>query len=221
MINLKDKFDTKLKPMICNEVFETLNLYMDTIWVATDSILSDDTLLLLFENDFAISQGSVVEITLWGDIRSDAIIGNYVVSFDDSTYLGITDANLATAVYPMQPGSGYPLLGTELSIMEAGLESSFVNYPNPFNPADGPTTFVYALSQEAKIDIELFTITGEAVKTILTGVLQSEGVYQDNTWSGNNGLGYMVVPGTYLCRITANYTDGTTETFLRKVAVIR
>jgi hypothetical protein len=204
-----------------DEVFETINLYFDSVWVASDSVLSDDSLLLLFESDFSISQGDVVEMTLRGDIRSSAAIGNYVVGFDDSTYLDITDANLATTVYPTHPESGYPLFGTELSIMEAGLESSFVNFPNPFNPADGPTTFVYALSREAKIDIELFTITSEAVKTIVSDDLQPEGVYQDNIWSGRNGIGLDVVPGTYLCRITANYTDGTTETFLRKVAVVR
>ena len=69
--------------------------------------------------------------------------------------------------------------------------------------------------------IEIFSITGETVKEVVMDAFRLAGPHQSDQWSGHNGVGLDVIPGTYFCRITARYTDGTVETFRRKVAVIR
>jgi len=102
------------------------------------------------------------------------------------------------------------------------LSNSFVNYPNPFFPSrDDYTRIVYNLPEDAYVDLEIFTVTGEAVREIVTNVFQMAGAHDEYTWSGINGKGRQVAPGTYFCRITARYVSGNVESHRRKVAVIR
>jgi flagellar hook assembly protein FlgD len=101
------------------------------------------------------------------------------------------------------------------------LASSFSNWPNPFNPGYEATTIGFVLEEEAHVDIEIFTITGELVKTIATGVHSPAGAHDDHAWTGLNNSGHVVIPGTYLCRVTARYSSGRVEDVKRKVAVIR
>jgi flagellar hook assembly protein FlgD len=135
--------------------------------------------------------------------------------------MDITDRDLATVIYPVHNDS-YPVKTVELSISSVNLESSYTNYPNPFNPmVDGYTTIGFNLSEAASIDIEIFTITGEIVSEIALNSDRLSGPHQSDTWNGTNDVGFKVISGTYLCRITARYDSGRTEEFIRKIAVIR
>jgi len=134
----------------------------------------------------------------------------------------ISDYNLATEIFPKVLGNDYPLVSAELSVTAAGLERSFTNYPNPFNPSDGGiTTIGFVLVEDARVDVEIFTITGEKVLPLLVDDFRPAGSYAGDTWSGLNARGLNVVPGTYFCRITARYASGRVESFRRKIAVIR
>ena len=155
-------------------------------------------------------------------IRPDAAPGNYVVRFDDSTCLRITDHNLATAVHPVLSGESYPFLSAEVSVSAVGLEASYANYPNPFNPdIDDYTTITYVLAEDARVDLEVFTVTGAAVRGVVLDAFRAAGAHSDDFWYGVNDNGRVVLPGTYFCRITARYVSGRTETFKRKIAVVR
>jgi hypothetical protein len=158
---------------------------------------------------------------LRASVKTDAPLGNYVIRFTDSTFLDISDKNLGTTLYPLLAGASYPLFTVEVSLGAADLGSSFTNYPNPFNPDHRPTTIAYTLSSDARVDIEIFSITGRAVKEVIMDASRASGTHQSDQWTGQNGVGLGVIPGTYFCRITARYTNGTVETFRRKVAVVR
>jgi len=171
---------------------------------------------------YEVSWGNNLPISLSCDIKDAAILGNYIISFDDSTFLEISDKNLGNAVHTTLISNSYPLLTAEMSISETNLEHSFTNYPNPFFPSRGEvTTIGLVLPEDAHINITIYTITGETVKEVVVNSFRLAGSHQSDTWSGVNGLGLKVIPGTYYCQITARYGSGREEGFRRKIALIR
>ena len=129
---------------------------------------------------------------------------------------------MATTMYPRLNNESYPLSSAEISLTVASLKNSYTNYPNPFNPGIGQyTTIGYVLPEDAYIDIELFTITGEEVRRVANNSFRLAGSQQQDIWRGLNDRNFDVQPGTYYCRITARYISGRTEVFRRKVSLVR
>ena len=209
-----------LVPTRESEVFSRLSLMIDSDTAALDDNLGDDTVALVLTTPTVVEHGETPGLGLVVDINPAAPLGNYVIRFEDSTFLAMNDRNLATAVYPVLSG-GYPLLTDEISVVDDGFEASFTNYPNPFVPDEGSTTIGFVLPEVARVDIELFTITGDLIKTVTANDYRAAGAHQSDTWNGRNDGGREVVPGTYYCRITARYDSGRTESYRRKVAVLR
>jgi len=204
------------------DVFSAITLLLDNEMVAIDSTLTGDSVMLDLDSDYIISGGEDVNMQLRCDVKPSATMGNYVIRFADSTFLQMTDYNLTSAVYPILNGLSFPLMSSELTLAVGNLEGSFTNYPNPFNPnRSDATTISYVLDEDATVDIEIFTITGEAVKDVVIGAMCPAGETQYETWTGVNDLGLNVLPGTYFCRITAHYNSGREESFRRKIAIIR
>ena len=72
------------------------------------------------------------------------------------------------------------------------------NYPNPFNPS---TTFRYTLSEPNQVSLNVYSMLGQLVKTIVNEQ-QAEGQYEA-TWDGRNETGSTVSSGIYIYRMTA------------------
>ncbi len=205
-----------------SSIFSSVKMYLDDALVAEDMTFAGNTLTLTLESPYAISLGDELSLEVECDLRDDLANGSYLILFSDSTFLSLVDQNLATAVYPILTGLTYPLSSAEISVATAELENSFSNYPNPFNISRGEvTTISYNLSENAYVDIEMFTITGEAVSLVTDNAYREAGAYQSDTWDGRNDSGQKVFPGTYFCRITARLDSGKTESYKRKIAVIR
>ncbi|MEZ5360319.1 MAG: right-handed parallel beta-helix repeat-containing protein [Candidatus Zixiibacteriota bacterium] len=203
-------------------VFSAVRLYINDILAATDTALSGSSLLLAADGDVTLSLGDDFAVRIECDLQDDIPEGNYLISFTDSTFMTMADRNLATPVYPIVNGMSYPLYSEEISVVSADLEHSFTNFPNPFNISQGETTTIgYSLSEDSYVDIEIFTITGEAVAVVADNIFRGAGTHQSETWNGKNGVGQIVIPGTYFCRITARSISGKTESYKRKIAVIR
>jgi len=203
------------------DVFSYIRLYIDDINISTDSIFNNDNLELSID-DYIITRQSNLNVHIVCDIKEDAVLDNYIIRFEDSTFMEISDKNLATVKYPNVFNQSYPILSAEISLTIENMENSFSNYPNPFNPSIGEnTTIAYVLTEDATIDIEIFTITGQMVKEVTMNSYRSAGAHQSDNWTGINDAGHNVAPGTYYCRITAVYTSGKTESFKRKIAIIR
>ena len=74
---------------------------------------------------------------------------------------------------PTEPGSGFIQVAsagftTAMEIMTSLLDpgssgGTISNYPNPFHPGDGGTTITYVLSNEASVNMRLFTLSGTLV----------------------------------------------------------
>jgi hypothetical protein len=72
----------------------------------------------------------------------------------------------------------------------------FQNYPNPFNPS---TTIYYQIPKQGDVEIRIFNITGELVKTFINSS-QPAGKYSV-VWDGKNNEGQQVASGVYLYRV--------------------
>lgn len=72
------------------------------------------------------------------------------------------------------------------------------NYPNPFNPS---TTIRFNLPEREKVDLTIFAITGEKVKTLLSDELKA-GVHEVQ-WDARNDRGHMVASGLYILYMKA------------------
>ena len=203
-------------------VFGAIHLQIDNQSIASDTSLVGDTIRLTIPNGYFLSPGDSRLIDLSADILPNASPGNYVIKFQDSTFLDLADENLATALFTSLVNVSYPIFTVELSITEANLEESFSNYPNPFNPSLVEfTTFAYVLSEAAQVDIDVYSITGVAVKRVTINATRGAGPHQEDFWYGVNDKGLAVIPGTYYCRITVRYNSGRAEVFRRKAAVVR
>jgi len=205
-----------------NSVFRALRLFLDNQEVGFDSVFSGDSVAILVDGGYDVTWGDNLPIAIYCDIKSAAILGNYVISFDDSTFLEIYDKDLGNIIFVTLGSNSYPLLTAEISISDASLKHSFSNYPNPFIPSLGEiTTIGFVLAEDAYIDITIYTITGEKVKEIAENSFRIAGPHQIDTWAGVNDMGYDVISGTYICQIIAKYVSGKKESFMRKIAVIQ
>ena len=76
------------------------------------------------------------------------------------------------------------------------------NYPNPFNPK---TTISYSLVQDTFINLTIYDLKGNKVKTLVNGMERSGNRYIQ--WDATNQQGHSVPTGTYLYKIeTTNFS---------------
>ncbi len=72
------------------------------------------------------------------------------------------------------------------------------NYPNPFN---NRTTFQYSLPQDSKVEITIFNVLGQPVRTLVSTKMDA-GVH-NKVWDGNNDVGNLVSSGVYFVQMKA------------------
>jgi hypothetical protein len=73
------------------------------------------------------------------------------------------------------------------------------NYPNPFNPS---TLIDYALVSDARIEIAIYNIYGNKIKTLFSGAQESG--FHTIYWDGTNNNGLQVSSGIYLVNLNVN-----------------
>jgi hypothetical protein len=72
------------------------------------------------------------------------------------------------------------------------------NTPNPFNPA---TTFRFALPENELIEVAVFDVAGQLVRTLAQGDYPAG--MNTLTWDGTDDMGRAVASGTYVCRLVS------------------
>jgi FlgD Ig-like domain len=101
-----------------------------------------------------------------------------------------------TAIIPHQfiyqpvgsPENQLPFTNSQLSI-----------FPNPFNPE---TTISYNIPESGKVDLSIYNIKGQKVKTLINAQLSS-GKYS-TTWNGKNNSNKRVSTGEYIAKFKIN-----------------
>ena len=103
---------------------------------------------------------------------------------------------------------------TAVEDIAAIIPNSFVlhqNYPNPFNPE---TTIAYGLPEETFVNITVFNVVGQKVRTLFSGK-QSPGFHK-LVWNGKDDDGSLMPSGMYVYRLKAGEFSQT-----RKLALLR
>ena len=106
------------------------------------------------------------------------------------------------------------ITGTASGLTSLATPNAFAlhpNMPNPFNPE---TTIRFELPQTATIQLDVFDILGQKVRTLVAGSLQA-GTHSA-VWDGRNDAGAQVGNGVYLYRIE---TDGFTQ--MRRMLLLK
>jgi hypothetical protein len=85
------------------------------------------------------------------------------------------------------------------------------NYPNPFNPS---TTIRFNLPEEMKVKVEVFTVLGTHVATLVDG-LQSAGSHSA-MWNGTDSFGRFAGNGVYFYKIITPEFSQTRKMILMK-----
>ncbi|UCF62723.1 MAG: T9SS type A sorting domain-containing protein, partial [bacterium] len=176
------------------------NLGIDTL--AVSEILSSNNEFLVIPTTFILSGGSqeVLQISFtptqpgvrtgWLDLISNDPLRDTV-----KVYLS---------------GVGEGITGLE----ETALPRSFMvyqNYPNPFNPT---TSINYELPQNTRVQIVIYNLLGQRVKTLLNSYIKAGRHYVD--WDGRNDQGYQLSSGIYIYRFESKEYSKTLKMILLK-----
>jgi hypothetical protein len=76
------------------------------------------------------------------------------------------------------------------------------NYPNPFAPLNslnGVTTISYQLPQEAFVELSIFNISGQLVRTLVKGNKSAGSNF--SRWDGKDDTGKIIANGVYMYRL--------------------
>jgi hypothetical protein len=85
------------------------------------------------------------------------------------------------------------------------------NFPNPFN---GRTVLQFELPKPAQVNLAIYNLRGQKVKTLLDATRQAGGYTLE--WDGTNQAGQPVASGLYVCRMrTADFYDTKRLLYLR------
>ncbi len=102
------------------------------------------------------------------------------------------------------------------------LAESYYVFPNPVNPKQSPARFKYYIAGDFEISINIFTVNGNPVRTVLDKSLKLSGYHSEDTWDAKNETGHEVISGVYLCVMSVNdKAAGRTTRLVRKLAVLR
>ena len=96
----------------------------------------------------------------------------------------------------------------ELPIVQSKLQT---NYPNPFNPA---TTIAFSLAKADKVEIVIYNLKGQKVKTLLSDNLLAGN--HSIVWDGTDDKGKTLSSGIYLVKMKTGKTIDT-----RKITMLK
>ena len=85
------------------------------------------------------------------------------------------------------------------------------NFPNPFNPV---TNISFALVQTEKVNIDIYNVRGEKVKTLVND--EMERGHHSVIWNGRDNSGKNVASGVYFYKMKAGRYTSTKKMILMK-----
>lgn len=88
---------------------------------------------------------------------------------------------------------------------------SLNNYPNPFNPS---TTIAYSLPNDGLIELRIFNVRGQLVKTLVDGE-QLAGSYE-MVWNGRDNNKKSVSSGIYFYKLSTK-----DKTIMKKMLMLK
>lgn len=180
----------------------------------------ESAVVLNFAQPISVPAGETIEIPIGLVPGSAEQLGSLRLGVDAEDVLVVqpTGALFRIAV-ATEAGTSFPLWTSAAQIEANDLRGSFSNYPNPFAAGRETTTFVWFLPTESRVELRLWTLSGDRVATLYEGSM-GRGLHQLIQWDGRNGKGGVVTNGSYIAELAVVSSQGS-ETVRRKVAVVR
>jgi hypothetical protein len=129
-------------------------------------------------------------------------VGDYKLYFEVTDIAG----NRATGTYSYRVGTNEPIVGGET-----------FNYPNPFTPEDGYTTFHLPFEAGsgagAFASIKIYDLAGNYVYTVFEGAIADAS--QELRWYGRSDGGEEVANGVYLAHVSVSGGGKSVETVVK------
>jgi len=194
-----------------------------TPWAQSAPLTPDSTTAtLVAAQPLTVAPGTTAALELRIVTRPGAVTPGLRLGLDraDVGVVQPASALLAINVGP-EAGLSFPMW-TESGVMaEANLETSYVNYPNPFAAGREATTVAYFMPSPGRVTLRVLTARGDLVTTLVDGVARGAGEQQVDRWNGRNGRGDVVTNGVYVAELEVRFDDGTARHLRRKLAVVR
>ncbi|HTY11779.1 MAG TPA: FlgD immunoglobulin-like domain containing protein [Bacteroidota bacterium] len=148
--------------------------------------------------------------------RPDLVQGIYTYSFvTNDGSMGVHNAKYAVAL--LQKALGFYPTGVEVVSQKTPTSYEISqNYPNPFNPS---TNIEFSVPRSATIQLNVYNILGELVKTLVSGDIVS-GHYKV-TWNGTNNHGATVSSGIYFYRLVAQSNGAPNYIVTKKMLMMK
>ena len=134
------------------------------------------------------------------------------VFYEDNIIYSITVEDSETTELDFNMTSTLPnvLVGDEtIAPVLAGI--IHLNYPNPFNPT---TTIYFKLEEAGKVNVAIYNIKGQLVRTLENGVLAEGSHFL--TWDGTDEKGRSLSSGVFLYKIETKSETATGKLLLLK-----
>jgi hypothetical protein len=186
--------------------------------------LNSDRIVLLFDT-LRLSFGESRTLTFQTVVRNGAGDFSLVVGRNHifATFADERHPQFGEPVSVETPGGGDIVLNhTFASVDDRSLDGSLKLKSNPFNPRQEAASFKFYLGTPSRVELRIFTVTGEAVveRTFLEGELvpdAADGLVTFD-WDGRNDRGELVLNGVYVVWLRVAITG---EETTMKVAVLK
>lgn len=165
------------------------------VWADEDSETTE------LHANFKLSKSG--EIVFYYDSTSSGI------TLLDSVTFGVQQDNISygripngTGIFQFTKPTPLAVNAQSVSVKENNLTpnefSLFQNYPNPFNPS---TTIKYDLPKDVLVNITIYNLLGQEVKTLVNGFEKSG--FKNIIWDGTDNGGIKTSSGFYIYKIKA------------------
>ena len=154
---------------------------------------------------------------VWADLSRKAVMATGdVLEIHVHNEAGQFIGSLHHEVTPTDISRAFVQLHLSPDAMRPTQTALFTNYPNPFNPE---TWLPYQLSEDANVQIRIYSLAGHLVWTLDLG-FQNSGfyLYKDSAayWDGRNDAGERLASGVYFYQLTAGDYTAT-----RRLAIVK
>jgi hypothetical protein len=199
---------------LSNFLFAQLDFYLKA------ALIPGDSLFVEVSTDYGETWNSV-----WYFARSSFSFRLQSIDLSAFTGEGMDDVQIRFTLSSDDEGVGNGVSIDDISIIVSELplaiEDSDItlpltydlkqNYPNPFNPS---TTIQYSIPKTEQVELIIYTITGEKVKTMVSDKVEAG--HHSIQWNGDNDQGRSVASGVYIYRIkTKGFTRSMKMLFLK------
>ncbi len=186
------------------------------------------------QNPEAVTQGEDILLT-WDDISNRAfshykVYRDLVMIADNVMETSYLDLDVANGTYTYNIRAVYSGDYQSALSVDAVIEHVQTNaeglsipvitelsgiYPNPFNPS---TTISFSLDMDAGVNISVFNIKGQKVRTLVSEKLDAG--YHQVEWKGNDVQGKQASSGIYFVIMDAN-DEGVDYTSVKKIILLK